>query len=271
MSETRPTEVTPHGQSRRGQTPEEEELAAKLAELASLEDELAQRELDLATLLAELHLFERRYLQIIGSRYAKLDDLKARIAEALAQEKPADPAAEAEARQARARAEESADAAGDLRQPEAEIKFQPSEDLKKLYREAARKVHPDLAVDEEDRKRRERLMKEVNQAYEQGDEAALSAVLRESEVSPEAITGQGVAFELVRAIRKIAQARSRLEAIDAEIAATNASPLCTLRAKAEESAATGRDLLVEMAASLDQEIAAAQDELERLVQETTRR
>jgi hypothetical protein len=47
-------------------TPEEQELEAKLAEIVALEAQLGQRELDLATLQAELHAFEREYLQVIG-------------------------------------------------------------------------------------------------------------------------------------------------------------------------------------------------------------
>lgn len=63
------------------QTPEEKELARKLAELTVLESDLAQRELDLATLQAELHVFERRYLHIVGVRYAELDEINAKIDE----------------------------------------------------------------------------------------------------------------------------------------------------------------------------------------------
>ena len=55
------------------QTPEEEELARKLAELAVLEAELAERELELATSLGELHLFERRYMRVVGARYATIE------------------------------------------------------------------------------------------------------------------------------------------------------------------------------------------------------
>jgi len=64
--------------------PEERELARKVLEKTTLEIELTERELRTANLRAELGAFERRYLHFVGARYAKLDDLKARIAEQLA-------------------------------------------------------------------------------------------------------------------------------------------------------------------------------------------
>ena len=59
----------------RNRTPEERELEKKKAEFASLEAELIQRELDLATLRAELRDFESRYLRTVGVLYAELDEI----------------------------------------------------------------------------------------------------------------------------------------------------------------------------------------------------
>jgi Skp family chaperone for outer membrane proteins len=94
----------------RRQTPEEVELEKKKAELSALETELSQRELELATLQAELHAFERRYLRIVGVRYTELDDIAAQIAETLARRKQTDVNAQQQAAEARARAQESAEA-----------------------------------------------------------------------------------------------------------------------------------------------------------------
>lgn len=54
----------------RRQAPEERELENKRAQLATLEVELAQHELDLATLKAELEIFDARYMREVGILYA---------------------------------------------------------------------------------------------------------------------------------------------------------------------------------------------------------
>src|SRR5690242_11911721 len=93
--------------------PEDQELARKRDEQASLEAELAERELRSANLRAELGAFERQYLHFVGSRYAELDELKAQIAERLAQEQPTNERAQKAARDARARADATDSVAGE--------------------------------------------------------------------------------------------------------------------------------------------------------------
>lgn len=247
----------------RARTPEEEELALRLAELGELESELAERELALAMLTRELHLFEWRYLGALGALYAELDDLLAEIAEALAAQTPDDPRAQEEAAQARARAEESAGASESHRAAPPD-RVEPSEDLKRLYRQVARRVHPDLAATAEDRARRTKLMAEANVAYENGDEERLQAILAEWEEGPEAWQGEDAAAQLERVTRKIAGVRARLAAIDEEIERLKASELYGLKVRVEEAEAQGRDLLAEMAAALEEEIAEARRQLGRL-------
>jgi len=236
------------------QTPEEKELEKKLSELATLESELAESELELATLRAELQALERRYLRVVGVRFAELDEIEAKIAEALADQAPGDTYTRDQAAGARARAQESAQAAGTVREPSEREKFKPSENLKDLYREVAKRIHPDLATDEEERKRRTQLMSEANKAYEEGDEERLRAILREWESSPEAVPGDSEGARLVRTIRKIAQVEERLRIIKTEITALKESDLYELKTKVEEAVKQGRDLFAEMAAQLDQQI-----------------
>ena len=239
----------------RAQTPEEKELVKKLAELTVLEGDLAQRELDLATLQAELHAFERRYLRIVGIRYAELDEIEAQIAEALAGASPKSSVAQERASQARSQANESAQASKIAQEPGRRDTFTPSDALKKLYREVAKCIHPDLATDENDRVCRQRFMAKANQAYEDGDETRLREIQREWESSPEAVKGDGVGAELVRIIRKIAQIERRLQAIETIITQLRASDLYRLKAEVEKADAEGRNLLSEMASRLDQRIA----------------
>src|ERR1700677_1759543 len=59
----------------------------------------------------------------------------------------------------------------------------PSPELKQLWIRVLKRVHPDLAIDEQDRIRCERLTKLANEAYQAGNIEALRAVLRPSQPS----------------------------------------------------------------------------------------
>ena len=241
--------------------PEDQELARKREEQSVLEIELADRELRSANLRAELGAFERQYLHFVGSRYADLDELKAQIAERLAREQPKNERAQQAARDARARANETKSVAGEKAEEEPRA-FKAAPGMKKMYREVAKRIHPDLTSDREDRAKRQLLMAEANEAYERGDETRLVKILNEYECSPESVQGEGPGAELVRVIRRISQARSRLAEIEAEMQEALRSDLHQLKSHLDEAKKHGRDVLKEMVAKVDDQIAQAKQRLE---------
>lgn len=227
-----------------------------------LEGELAERELECVTLQNELRAFEARYLRGVGRLYAELDDVQAQLAESKARRSPQNPDLHQQASDARARAAESADAVGAVSADEyALVPFAPRDELKKLYREIAKLLHPDLTTDDNERARRTRMMADANRAYAAGDEARLRAILDEWISSPDSVQGEGVALELVRTIRKIHQAERRLVDIESEMTVLRGSDLYTLLHQVSEAAAHDRDLLAEMARQLNEQIASAREVL----------
>ncbi|HXX71945.1 MAG TPA: hypothetical protein VEI55_06590 [Candidatus Acidoferrum sp.] len=242
--------------------PEDQELARKVEEQAMLEAELAERELRAANLRAELGAFERRYLHFVGSRYAELDEWQARLAERRAEDRPGNQRAQQAAGEARARAEETKSAAGENSSQEPHA-FTATPEMKRLYREVAKRIHPDLTSDRNDRTRRQHLMAEANRAYERGDQDRLVKILTEYEHSPEAVEGEGPGAELIRVIRRVSQARSRLAEIEAEMQELLRSDLQQLKLRVDEAEKSGYDILKQMTAKVDQQIAAAKLALER--------
>lgn len=241
--------------------PEDQELAHKLAEQAAIEGDLAERELRVANLRAELSAFERRYLHFIGARYADLDEYKAQLAERLARQQPSNERAQQAAREARVRADETKSAAGEkcAQEPRA---FEATPEMKRLYRDVAKRIHPDLTSDRDDRSKRQQLMAEANQAYEEGDEARLTKILSEYECSPESVKGEGAGAELVRVIRRLSQARGRLAEIEAELQQLVRSDLYQMKERVSEAEKYGRDVLKEMTEKVDAQIAQARERLE---------
>jgi hypothetical protein len=249
------------GASKTTVKPEERELARKRAEQAAIEAELADRELRAASLRAELAAFERRYLHFVGSRYAELDECKAQLAERIAREQPGNERAQQSARMARAIAGETKSAVGEesAKEPRA---FKTSPEMKRLYRDVAKRIHPDLTSDRKDRAKRQQLMAEANKAYERGDEARLAKILAEYDCSPEVVEGEGTGAELVRAIRRVSQARGRLAEIEAELEELLRSDLYQLKSRVDEAEKSGHDVFIEMTEKVEEQIALVKQRLE---------
>ncbi|MFE3941461.1 J domain-containing protein [Streptomyces sp. NPDC059118] len=176
--------------------------AVRVAEQALIEFEIA-----VETFRVEVENFSRLHHQKLGPMYTRLDELDAQIAEALAA-RTGDPEDIRKAQEARAivmpmpGVDElfhdwidseglSPEAAAMLtEQPVRPPKrVRPTEEARRLYRDLARKAHPDLAQDETERARRDEFIARVNAAYGRGDEALLIELAQEwaaGPVAPEA-------------------------------------------------------------------------------------
>lgn len=250
-------------------SPEPRELEAKRAELIGLETELSQRELELATLQTELRAFEARYLRIVGGRFAQRDELEAAIAEAVARRHPQDVAADREAKDSRARATESAEAAERALSTHVNESFEPTDDLKRLFRDLAKLVHPDLTTDDRERERRHAVMAAVNEAFAAGNVGELQRLLDEWETSPDSVQGEGIGPDLLRIIRKLYQANQRMSHIAEELDGLRRSELYDLKGRCAAARSLGRDLLIELADQLDAEIAELKQRLDFVLRGVT--
>jgi hypothetical protein len=249
--------------------PGAEELVRRKAQLQVLTRQLLERERGLAAYRNELAAFETSYRKALGTRYARLDELAERLDETEAAgpgplgpgSDPDDPAE----RYPGQGLPGGQNWAWGEREPdkEPERRAVVSDQAKRLFRQLARLIHPDLAGDAAERERRTNLMVAANDAYEQGDMAALERLLADWHASPEAVTGGGAAAELERTIRRIAQVEAGMARIDDELAELEASAMGWLRRRVEKAAHEGWDLLAHMVRELDRQISEAQLELER--------
>ncbi|MFE7855903.1 hypothetical protein ACIRP3_35835 [Streptomyces sp. NPDC101209] len=208
--------------------PEERlERAVRAAEQALIEYEIA-----VETFRVEVENFSRLHHQKLGPMYARLDELDAQIAEARA-ERSGDPEDRRRADEARARVmpmpgveelfhgwmdgeglfPEAAAMLTDqpVRPPQ---RVRPSDEARKLYRELARKAHPDLAPDDTERQRREEFITRVNAAYARGDETLLRELAEEWAKGPApAERGPSRSEELYARLEWLAQRKELLSLV----------------------------------------------------------
>lgn len=226
-----------------------EEIRQAEAEIASVEALLVEAELRLATLKQQIALFEQHYRRVAAGLCEELEQLTTQLT-TLCSERLGK-----HDRPGRAHADRTHTTAGsaeaDWREPS---DFIPSESLQKLYREAAKRFHPDLADDEEDREWRTQMMRQANAAYAAGDSETLQRLLaqhsRDRLVPTEPIT------QLTALRKKLLRLRARLDEVLGQEREIEASDIGLLYSQAKKSGRDPvvflRDLVVALKAEIDE-------------------
>ena len=221
------------------------------ARMTGLEADLRDRRAEVARVQSALAAFRMRYKQDVGLLHEELDELEAAIDEAelgVMSERLKD-------------AGRPAPPSGPKAEPA--IRY-TSDAVRRLFRDVAKAIHPDLARDDHTRDRRHTLMIEANRAYALGDEERLRRVLQAWEGSPEAVEGDDPEAARLRLVRRIAQIEAELEASAGDLAELKESPLWKLKVMVDEAAARGKDLVTDMARRLKRDIMVARNRLEAI-------
>lgn len=229
------------------QLSEKQALRKRREELFELESGLAERESELANLQSALRVFEGRYLSAVGERYDELAGIEKEIAKLQGLEFD----------------DEEPVSLADDEVGCGQNRFH-SDKLKKLYREVARKFHPDLSSCPQERQHRHQLMIEINRAYETGAEDRLQELLEAGEGLESFEIGGPMSAEMILLVRRIAEAKQRLAGIESEVEEITTSEIYKLKLRVENAEAMGIDLFADLIAQVDRQVKKARNRLEHL-------
>jgi len=232
-------------------TPEEIELEHKYQKLALSKAELQRHEQLYNSLKSEIRMFEQVYEDILGTRIEVLEDLEWQLQGLLGEEALAEAVESIKHEPSFSHFHHTTDLLDD----EESAPNTAELSLKSLYRGVAKAVHPDLAADEADRRRRQELMALANEAYQTGNRQVLADLLSEWEQTPVFNSELDIAMELVRVIRQIALVDQNIHAMIRQTEELKQTDIYLFKLRVDESLADGIDLMAEMAAKVDMDIA----------------
>jgi hypothetical protein len=233
--------------------PQDQDLDALRTRHAELETTLADRSAELARARADLTAFRIRYRREVGLLHEQLDQLEQAIA-----------AAELGEISRRLQQADGEPIAPPAAQPATSAARLTSDAVRKLFRDVAKAIHPDLALDAETRDRRHSLMIEANRAYALGDEERLRSILETWESSSEAVPGNEPDAIHAHLVRRNAAIEDRLAVIAGELAELKETAIWKLKAMVDDEAARGNNLMADMIRRLRRDIVAARNRLDAM-------
>jgi hypothetical protein len=234
--------------------PLEEDIEFLRARMAELDTALKTRVDDITRAKTDLAAFRILYRKEVGLLHEELDELERQIAEA--------ELGEISKAVAEAGGDPTAPIAGTTSEPETRY---TSDAVRRLFRDVAKIVHPDLARDEITRDRRHALMIEANKAYALGDEERLRWILQAWENSPEAVQDSDPDAARTRILRRISQREEELGSCSRELSELHESPLWKLKRMVDEAAVRGKDLGADMVRRLKRDVMAARNRLDAML------
>jgi hypothetical protein len=236
----------------RADRPNDHDLDSLHARVTGLEALLDERRAAVERSQADADVFRIKYRQQVGRLHEELDRLELALAEAelgILTERLGDTDAQP--------------ASPAVDQPEPQPRF-TTDAVRKLFRDVAKAIHPDLAQDDDARDRRHSLMIEANKAYASGDEEQLRAILAAWERSPDAVLSTDPDALRLRLLRRIAQIEEHLDMLAGDLAALRESSLWKLKSMVDEEATKGKDLIQDMVRRLNRDILVATNRLDAL-------
>lgn len=234
-------------------SPQPDDIDGLRLRLAELEVVLSERSVEVDRAKGDIATFKVRYRREVGELHEQLEELELQIAEL-----------ELGEIEKRLEQESAAPNEPDTGQDAESAPKYTSDAVRRLFRDVAKAIHPDLAGDAVARDRRHALMIEANRAYALGDEERLRWILQAWERSPEAVQGDDPEATKLRLERRIAQVEEHLQVLTGELAELQDSPLWKLRAMVDESAAKGKDLVQDTVRRLRRDITAARNRLDAM-------
>lgn len=233
-------------------TPEEIELEHKYQQLARVKADLQQREQDYSRLKSEIRVFEQVYEDVLGVRIQTLEDLEWQLNGLLGETAAEESAETLKQTQSPPHFHHSTDLLDDEEAPQDAANLS----LKSLYRGVAKAVHPDLAADEGECLRRQELMALANEAYQTGNRQVLIDLLSEWEQAPLSYGSElDIALELVRVIRQLAAVQQNIHAVVRQADELKQTDIYHFKLRVDDALSDGVDLLADMAAAADLDIA----------------
>ncbi|HEX8720038.1 MAG TPA: hypothetical protein VF736_05305, partial [Pyrinomonadaceae bacterium] len=221
-------------------------------EAARVEALLEERSAELSRLQAEFREFKERYARTVGARLAELAEVEDEIRRA----------------EARLAGLEEGDREAEEGRPDfhdtAPSAAPAQSGLRKLFWSVARMFHPDHAADEDEARRRHRIMAEASRAYREGDVESLSTLLDDEQLQSycASVPRDGDAEE--DAPTRLLRLREELVTVEFGIKRVRQDRLYHLMLKAEAEAREGRDALAQMAESVARKVAKARNRLAHL-------
>jgi chromosome segregation ATPase len=212
-------------------TGEELEYAARQVIIESRKMQIAELQQELNELSTALNQFERQYRARLGGLHTEIDRLRKEITEyrdriAQLRERAAnrdpllsDPPPFDE--DPNAEGPEFERVSANHRRPVVDV--ETMEALRTVYRQLAKRFHPDLALTPDERHRRQEMMLRINEAFGERNLAALEAIARETERDDPAFGFRPIVERLAWATLEIVRLDGMITQLETQITSLRSS------------------------------------------------